>query len=319
MHRVIRSIHVGAASLDSACSGSPLTYFLLVFLLSVPFALLGAMSERQLFPGIPLSALGFVCPVAAASLLLYRAKGVAAVTTLLKRAFDFRRIGEKRRFVPVLLLMPAVAVAAYALMLSTQRAVAAPRFGVLSTTALFLAFFIAALGEELGWSGYALGPMQARWGALRASLLLGVVWAAWHVVAMAQAGQSAAWIAWGCVDMVATRVLMVWLYDDTGGSVFAVALYHTVANVSTKTLFPGGSYHAERIIAVTLVVAAAIVAAGWTPRTQRDDLSSNVPRQCPFASASTASAASAARSSAPPRSRMGDSARPTSSSWPSTT
>lgn len=103
-----------------------------------------------------------------------------------------------------------------------------------------MAFLVAALGEELGWSGYALDPMQERWSAFHASLVLGVVWALWHVIAMVEAGQSPAWIAWGCLDMLATRVLMVWLYNNTGKSVFAVALYHAIANLSIKSMFPGG-------------------------------------------------------------------------------
>jgi membrane protease YdiL (CAAX protease family) len=41
---------------------------------------------------------------------------------------------------------------------------------------------IAALGEELGWSGYAIDPMQARWGALKASILLGIFWAVYHYI-----------------------------------------------------------------------------------------------------------------------------------------
>jgi hypothetical protein len=61
--------------------------------------------------------------------------------------------------------------------------------------------------------------VQERWTPLRAVLLLGVIWALWHVIAMVQAGQSAAWIAWGCLDMAATRVLMVWIYNGAGKSV----------------------------------------------------------------------------------------------------
>ena len=43
--------------------GSPLTFFLLVFLLPIPFAVLGAVTGRQLYPGIPFSALGFVASI----------------------------------------------------------------------------------------------------------------------------------------------------------------------------------------------------------------------------------------------------------------
>jgi len=34
-------------------------------------------------------------------------------------------------------------------------------------------FFLSGVAEELGWSGYALEPLQARWGALRAALIIG--------------------------------------------------------------------------------------------------------------------------------------------------
>ncbi len=96
-----------------------------------------------------------------------------------------------------------------------------PQFQVLATLAMFFAFFIAALGEELGWTGYAIDPMQERWNPLQASILLGVVWAVWHMIPFAQAGRSPSWIAWQCLTLVAARVLLVWLYNNTGKSVCA--------------------------------------------------------------------------------------------------
>ena len=49
----------------------------------------------QLYPGIPVTALAFVCPATAAAILSYRENGTAAVTTLLRRFFDYKRIGAK--------------------------------------------------------------------------------------------------------------------------------------------------------------------------------------------------------------------------------
>jgi membrane protease YdiL (CAAX protease family) len=241
-------------------SRSPLRFFLLVFALSVPFALIGAATGVQLSPGIQVSALGFVCPATAAAMLVYRGSATAGVKALLRRAVDYDRIGAKRWYAPILLLMPAVAIATYGLMRLTGSPLPGPRFSVVATPVMLLAFFIAALGEELGWSGYAIDAMQERWSPLQAGVLLGVIWAIWHIVAMVQAGQSPAWIAWGCLDMVGTRVLMVWLYNNTGRSVFAIALYHAMANLSAKTMFPGGSYHAERVMSLLIVGTAAFVA-----------------------------------------------------------
>ncbi|NIM46330.1 MAG: CPBP family intramembrane metalloprotease, partial [Nitrososphaeria archaeon] len=46
---------------------------------------------------------------------------------------------------------------------------------------LFLMFFILAIGEEVGWTGYAFERMEKRWNAFQASLILGIIWAAWHL------------------------------------------------------------------------------------------------------------------------------------------
>ena len=121
---------------------------------------------------------------------------------------------------------------------------------------MFLAFFVAALGEELGWSGYVIDPMQDRWNALQASILLGLVWAAWHWVPLVQAHRSAAWIAWWSLNTVALRVLIVWLYNNTGKSVFAAALFHAFANVSGVTF---SNYYDPRITGLIVAFAAAIV------------------------------------------------------------
>lgn len=120
-------------------------------------------------------------------------------------------------------------------------------------------FFVAALGEELGWSGYAIGPMQVRWGALKASIILGVVLAAFHYVALVQAHRSVAWIAWWTLYIVAGRVIMVWIYNNTEKSVFGMALFHMMINASWQ-LFPvSGSYFDPRVTGLILATIAVIV------------------------------------------------------------
>ena len=43
-------------------------------------------------------------------------------------------------------------------------------------------FFGVALPEEIGWRGFALPRMQPRYGPLRGTLLLGLLWALWHLL-----------------------------------------------------------------------------------------------------------------------------------------
>jgi membrane protease YdiL (CAAX protease family) len=260
-------VRAGSPESPASPHRSPLRFFLTVAALSIPFAWLGAVTDLQLYPGIPVAALAFVCPVTAAALLAYRENGSTAVSALLRRAFDFRRVRAKFWYLPTVLLMPCVTAASYGLLRAAQAPLPAPRFAAPGSLLLFLAFLVAALGEELGWSGYALDPMQERWSALLAGLILGAFWALWHVIAMVEAGQSPAWIAWGCLDMLGTRVLMVWLYNNTGKSVFGVALYHAIANLSVKSVFPGGAVPAERTIALILAGAAAAVTIVCGPRT----------------------------------------------------
>ncbi len=246
---------------------SPLKFFWLVFALSIPFWLAGAATGVQLLPGLPVAALMFVCPVAAALILVYGENKTAGAIALLKRSFDFQRIRAKAWYAPVLLLMPGVMVLSYGLMRLTGVPAPTPQFRVEAGIGMFLAFFVAALGEELGWSGYVTDPMQERWGALEAGVLLGLVWAAWHIIPLMQAHRSPAWIAWWCLGTVATRIVMVWLYNNTGKSVFGAALFHTTINVSWQ-LFPiHGSYYDPRVTALIMTFVATIVTVVWGPRT----------------------------------------------------
>ena len=79
-----------------------------MFALSVPFWLLGAVTDLQLLPGLPMSALALFCPVTAAAILVHRHNGTPDVIRLLKRALDYQRISAKVWYAPILLLMPAV-------------------------------------------------------------------------------------------------------------------------------------------------------------------------------------------------------------------
>jgi uncharacterized protein len=145
--------------------------------------------------------------------------------------------------------------------------VPAPPFSVGTILALFVGLFIGALGEELGWSGYAIDPLQERFGALEGALLLGMVWAVWHYVPLLEVHRSLAFIAWWSLGTVAARVIIVWLYNNTGKSVFVAALFHTMINLTWQVFPINGSYYDPRVTGLITAIVAVVVVIVWGPRT----------------------------------------------------
>jgi len=248
-------------------SRSPLKFFSLVFTLSIPFWLLGAVTGRQLLPSLPVSSLMAFCPLMAAAILVYHENGFASVVALLKRTFDFKRVTAKIWYVPTLLLMPGIMATSYIVMRLMGVPLPAPQFLFATALILFVVFFIAGVGEELGWSGYAIDPLQDRLGALGGTLLLGVVWGVWHFIPLLEVQRAPVFIAWWSLGTLASRVIITWLYNNTGKSVFVAVLFHTMIDL-TWQLFPiNGSYYDPRVTSLILTFVAAIVTLAWGPRT----------------------------------------------------
>jgi membrane protease YdiL (CAAX protease family) len=254
---------------DTGDGRSPWTFFLLVVVLSGPFLVLGAIAEMpEAIPiNLPASAFMFVCPLIAASILTYLKRGADGVRRLLMRAGDFRKIDDRRWYLPMVLLMPAVLAMEYWVMTLLAMPVPDPEISVLLVPVFFTAFLVPALCEEMGWQGYACDPLQARWGALGAGLIIGAIWGTWHAVPYLQAGNSPAWAFWQIVASVLVRVLVVWVYNNTGGSVFSAIVFHAMTNVS-EFLYPVfGSAYDPLLAAVILTVVVAPVVFLWGPTT----------------------------------------------------
>ena len=242
-------------------------FFALVFVFSIPFWLLGGMTDLQLMPGLSVSVLAGFAPVAAALVLVWRVGRSKGALAFLKRSFDFKRIKDRRWYAPVLLLMLAVSLAVYGLMRWMDMPLPVPQLHLWFALLMFMGFFVGGLGEELGWSGYALDPMQERWCALGASLLLGLVGIIWHLTPLLLMGRSFTWIAWWCLYALTSRIFIVWLYDNTGKSVFAAALFHATVNTA-YVLFPvNGTHYDMRFAGLGMAAAAVMVVAVWGPAT----------------------------------------------------
>jgi uncharacterized protein len=248
-------------------TGKPLVFFVLVFVLSVPFYLLGAAGGR--LPGIeslPSSALMAFAPLLAGVILTVRSSGIGGVFASVKRALNVSRLGRFGWYLIAFLMMPLVGVLEFVALRLKGHAVPLPQIVPNEALLLFVAFFIAAIGEETGWQGYAYPALRSRLGALSTALLIGTIWALWHVIPFLQLGRSAQWIVWHSLSAVATRIIIVWICENTSNNIGTAVLFHTMINLSWA-LFPiAGSYYNPFITFMILLTAAVLIVMVYGPR-----------------------------------------------------
>ncbi|MBN1935393.1 MAG: CPBP family intramembrane metalloprotease [Anaerolineae bacterium] len=90
----------------------------------------------------------------------------------------------------------------------------------------------SSLGEEFGWRGFALPRLAEKHNALVSGLIIGIVWGMWHLpmdyIGMCQYGALfiPIFIIVGPVLMTAQSILMTWVYNNTGGSLLLMVLFH---------------------------------------------------------------------------------------------
>ena len=242
-------------------------FFVLAFALSIPFLVIGFITEIEIMPGLPVAAFSTICPMIAALILVYKENGAAGMVTLMKRSFDYKRINAKIWYIQILLLMPFVMLLSFVVIRIMGTPIPLPIIKAIPTLFLCILFFVAALGEELGWSGYVIDHMQNQMSALIASFVLGLIWAVYHYIGLGQVHRSVEWIAWWSLGTVAMRIIMVWIYNNTRKSVFATALFHMMINV-TWQLFPiNGSYYDPRITSSILALVTVTIIVCCNPRT----------------------------------------------------
>ena len=159
-----------------------------------------------------------------------------------------------------------------------------PRFG---TESLLLIPFAIALstpvqaGEELGWRGYALPRLASRMGLASASLLLGLVWALWHLPLFFAGGADKygqSFVVYA-VQVTAISVAIAMLCARTGGGLFLPMLYHAAVN-NTKDIVPAASPASHGVfsprasleawLAAGVLWACTLLILRWMVRTEAD-------------------------------------------------
>lgn len=116
-----------------------------------------------------------------------------------------------------------------------------------------------AFGEELGWRGFALPRLLEFMDARAAALVLGLVWAVWHLPAFFLSSLSQSNVNFGLfvLHVLAFSAAMTWLFVNTRGSVFWAGIVpHFIFNATPRAGI------APTIWVAVLVGAAILVLGG---------------------------------------------------------
>ena len=101
------------------------------------------------------------------------------------------------------------------------------------------------LPEEMGWVGYELDRLQAKFNALNASLILGFFWLLWHLPLFfiegsyqhdeVVLGSMRFWLTF-VLGIICLQILQTWIYNNTHRSTLTAVMIHFMVNFNGELL-----------------------------------------------------------------------------------
>jgi membrane protease YdiL (CAAX protease family) len=214
-------------------------WFVLVFAITWALWFTAAGLEPSLLRNVSFY-LGVFAPGIVALAMTYRELGASGVRKLIGQLVQWD-VGVRWFAFALLFIFSIKVVVALIVRVSTG---GWPVFGTVPVPLLFAGaigstLFGGQVGEELGWRGYALPRLASAMGLGAASVLLGVIWAIWHlplfyILGADTVGQS---FPFYLLQVTALSVAIAWLYMKTRGSLLLAMLLHAAVN-NTKDVVP---------------------------------------------------------------------------------
>ena len=135
------------------------------------------------------------------------------------------------------------------------------------------------LGEEFGWRGLALPSLEARFSPLWASLILGVIWAVWHLPLFFISGSAQSSLPFGLYALltIPLTILITWVYHGSGNSLLMVMLFHAAVNTWSGPLMispeaAGSTRPLVLGVILTWLIALLVVVGRRRARFQKEKL-----------------------------------------------
>jgi len=140
----------------------------------------------------------------------------------------------------------------------------------------FLLLDLITNGEEIGWRGYVLPRLQAKYNALTSTMILGAIWGFWHLLRFLP-HWNVAMFALFILHTMAFAVSLTWLYNNTKGSLLLVAIMHASSNTAGLFFPMANTTSSENIetyvgyVLLEVVVAVVIVIMAGPARLSRTE------------------------------------------------
>lgn len=118
-----------------------------------------------------------------------------------------------------------------------------------------------ALGEEIGWRGYAYDRLKEVYTPFTATLFLGLIWSIWHLPLFFMVGtvQSSLPVWQFLMQNTLLAFFYYWVYEQTDGNLWLMIYLHGVANTAAW-LFPYWQTDQGRLIGLgVLLISYSIV------------------------------------------------------------
>ena len=202
-------------------------------------------------------------PFVAGLLMTYFVDGRAGLKALFAKMKKYKVAG---RWYLVLLIFPALLLLVSALLGVFVSSELAPTLGLLG----IIGGPMAGILEETGWMGFVYPKMSKKTSALTSAIILGVTHGFWHIVAdflgnsLAFGGYWPLYFFGFCLHVVALRVLIVWVYENTQSLLLAILLHASSTGffgiLISTTMSPQNWVIFYNIYGVALGLAASIVA-----------------------------------------------------------
>lgn len=132
---------------------------------------------------------------------------------------------------------------------------------------LLLSYVSGPLNEEFGWRGYSLDRLFIRFGYIKSNLILGFIWAIWHLFWSFSPDQSqyarlqqSIWLALSFIPIsIALNFVVSYIYVHNKRSIFSGLFVHMMSNFITSQLLMKASIQTSSVIWITSGVACFIV------------------------------------------------------------